>query len=81
MTGLLRRNKQPAEEKESTEALDILMEAGSEVEDEDQDEEADGGAVTSMVIHEFVAALIRLAWCSHPSSEAGVGQRLQVISR
>lgn len=41
-------------------------------------EEDDGGAA-SMVLHEFVHALIRMAWECYPAPSAGIGHRLGAL--
>ena len=58
-------------EEEEEAALDVALE-------ESGDDEDDGG-VASMVMHEFVAGIIRLAWSTYALPGMGIGERLKML--
>ncbi|KAL1505108.1 hypothetical protein AB1Y20_008867 [Prymnesium parvum] len=45
----------------------------------DDDEDEDDGGIASMVLHEFVAALVRLAWATFSIPGFGVSERLHLL--
>ena len=73
-------NAAAAEEAAGEEAAEAEEEAALDVtlEESDADDDDDGG-VASMVLHEFVAAIIRLAWTIYALPGVGIGERLKML--
>lgn len=75
------REEKKAKSKPKEEVIGVMPKKGITLADifkVEDEEEGDGGAA-SMVLHEFIHALIRLAWECYPIAGAGIGTRLSAL--